>query len=56
MTIESHISPSFLPQIIPEVGQKRKAPQRGPGRESYKTAKACTTTSQQLSQPIIELI
>lgn len=35
---------------------KRKAIQRGPGKESYKSVKALILTSQQISQPIIDLI
>jgi hypothetical protein len=53
---ESHIPLSFLPEVIAEIGGKRKASQRGPGKDSYKSARACVLTSQQLSQPIIDLI
>lgn len=59
--LPSHIPPSFLPEevvveVVAEVGQKRKAVSRGPGREKYKSARACLVTSQLLSNPIIDMI
>jgi hypothetical protein len=42
--------------VIEVVGQKRKMDSRGPGRESFKSSRACVASSQQLSNPIIEII
>ena len=42
--------------MIEVVGQKRKMNSRGPGRESFKSSRACVASSQQLSNPIIKII
>ena len=55
---KSHIPPGFLPEdvVIEVVGQKRKAQSRGPGRGSFKSARACLASAQQLADPIIDII
>lgn len=56
--VKSHIPLEFLPKnvVIEAVGQKQKANSRGPGRESFKSARACLASSQQLSNRLIEII